>query len=153
MASPYRERPLGVTILAILALIGGVFGVIGGLGAVFGGGVVGAVVNPGLGAVVALIGLAVLAVAIVTLALAYGFWTLKTWAWQLGFVLEVVNVGLQILQFLAGGASLWNLAVTLVVAGIVVYYLNTPDVRRAFAAPDSGFPLVGHALDGILTRK
>ncbi len=143
MTAPARARPLGVTILAIFALIGGIFGIIGGLGAVFGGGVLATVVSGSLGGVVALIGLAILAVAVVMLALAYGFWTLKTWAWQLGFILEAVNVVLTVLQFLAGGSSLLSLVEVLVVAGIVLYYLNTPDVRRVFGAPERGFPIVG----------
>ncbi len=142
MAAPYRQRPLGVTILAIFALIGGFFGILGGFGAVFGGGVL-ATVSGSAGALVALIGLAVLVLAVVELALAYGFWTLKAWAWQLGFILEAINVILAILQFLTGGAGIVSLLVSLIVAGIILYYLSTPDVRRAFGAPERGFPIVG----------
>jgi hypothetical protein len=31
-----------------------------------------------------------------------------------------------------------------VVAGIVIYYLNMPDIRKAFAAPEKGWPFIGN---------
>lgn len=137
-----QARPLGVTILAILAAIGGVLGVLGGVSVVFLGGVV-ATVTGGLGAIVSLLGLLLLILSVVELALAYGFWTLKPWAWQLGFVLEAASVALSVLQLLFGGAGFGSVVITVVVAGIILYYLNTPDVRKAFGAPETGFPFVG----------
>lgn len=137
-----QARPLGVTILAVLALIGGVFGVLAGITIVFLGGIA-ATITGALGTIVALLGLFLLVLSIVELALAYGFWMLRPWAWQLGFILEVLNVALVVLQLLTGGASITNLVITLVVAGIILYYLNTPDVRRAFGAPERGFPFIG----------
>ncbi len=137
------SRPLGVTILAILALIGGIFGLVGGAGAVFGGGIAAAAGFVQISGLVTVMGLAVVALAVVSLALAYGFWTLKPWAWQLGIVLEVVNVAVSVLQVIFGGAGFASILGTLVVAGIILWYLNTPDVRKAFGAPATGFPLIG----------
>ena len=143
MAGPSGQaRPTGVTILAILALIGGVLGVFGGLTITVLGGVV-TTVSGGLGGIVVILGILLLALSVVELALAYGFWTLQPWAWQLGFVLQVASVALAVLQVLSGGLSFANILITLVVAGIVLYYLNTPDVRKAFSAPETGFPFVG----------
>lgn len=144
-----QARPLGVTILAILAAIGGVFGALGGIGIVFLGGVA-ATVTGGLGAIVAILGLVLLALSVVELVLAYGFWMLRQWAWKLGFILEAAAVLLGIVQVLAGGSSISSLLVTVVVAGIILYYLNTPDVRKAFATPETGFPVVGNSLDQYL---
>jgi hypothetical protein len=138
------SRPLGVTILAILALIGGIFGLVGGIGAVFGGGIAAAAGFVQISGLVTIMGLLVLALAVVGLALAYGFWTLKPWAWQLGLILEVVNVGVAILQVIFGGIGIASILGTLVVAGIIIYYLNTPAVRKAFGAPETGFPIVGN---------
>ncbi len=144
MAGPGGQtRPMGVTILAILALIGGVAGLFGGLTVTVLGGVV-STVSGSLGGIVVILGILLLALSVVELAVAYGFWTLKPWAWQLGFVLEVAAVALAVLQVLFGGLSFANVVVTIVVAGIVLYYLNTPDVRKAFGAPDTGFPFVGN---------
>lgn len=137
-----QTRPQGITILAILAAIGGVLGILGGISIVFVGGLVATVVG-GYGAIVSLLGLILLVLSVVELALAYGFWTLAAWAWQLGVYLEVANVALAVLQLLFGGSSLFGLVITVVIAGIILYYLNTPDVRKAFAAPESGWPVVG----------
>ena len=137
-----QARPLGVTILAILAAIGGVFGILGGIGIVFVGGLV-ATAAGGFGALVSLLGLLLLALSVAELVLAYGFWMLRTWAWQLGFALEVASVALAILQLLFGAAGFGSVVITVVVAGIILYYLNTPDVRKAFGAPETGFPFVG----------
>ncbi len=143
MTGPGNQgRPLGVTILAILAAIGGVFGILGGIGIVFGGALI-ATVAGGLGAIVSLLGLLLLVLSVAELVLAYGFWMLRTWAWQLGFALEVASVALAILQLLFGGAGLGSVVITLIVAGIILYYLNTPEVRKAFGAPETGFPFVG----------
>lgn len=84
-----------------------------------------------------------IALSVAELVLAYGFWMLKAWAWQLGFVLEVASVALAVLQLLFGGAGVTSLLVSVVVAGVIIYYLNTPDVRKAFGAPETGFPFVG----------
>jgi hypothetical protein len=137
---------MGVTILAILALIGGIFGILGGIAVVFVG-TVAATVTGIVGGLVTLIGLVLLVLAVVELVLAYGFWMLRPWAWQLGFYLEAATVLLTAFQFLfGGGASFMSLVISIVVAGIIFYYLNTPEVRKAFGAPERGFPVVGDIL-------
>jgi uncharacterized membrane protein (DUF2068 family) len=136
---------MGVTILAILALIGGILGILGGIAVVFVGSVVATATS--FGGLVTLIGLVLLVLAVVELVLAYGFWMLKPWAWQLGFYLEAATVVLTAFQFLfGGGASFMSLVISIVVAGIIFYYLNTPEVRKAFGAPERGFPVVGDIL-------
>jgi hypothetical protein len=138
------SRPLGVTILAILALISGIFGLLGGVTVVFLGGAAAAVGVLDIGGIVAIMGVLTLALAVVSLALAYGFWTLKPWAWQLGIILEVLSIGLAVLQVLFGGSGIPSVIISIVVAGIIIYYLNTPAVRKAFGAPETGFPIVGN---------
>ena len=141
MAGPASTRQTGITILAVLAAIGGVFSLLGGFVTVFAGGVV-STVSGSFGGIVIILGLILLALALVELFLAYGFWTLKSWAWSLGLLLEGANVILTAIQFLVGGATAVTLLVTIVVAGIILYYLNTPDVRKAFGAPETGFPMM-----------
>lgn len=148
MAGVGSARPLGVTILAVLAFLGGILGILASLGIVLGGAIISTVSGP-LGAFFFLFGLATLVLAVVELVLGYGFWTLKPWAWQLGFVLMALNVIVSVLTWLSGG-TLFGVVESLVIAAIIAYYLNTPEVRRAFAAPESGFPVVGHSLDAYL---
>lgn len=151
MAGTGAARPTGVTILAALAFIGGILGILGSLAIVLGGVVV-STVSGSAGAFFMIFGLATLALSVVELILGYGAWTLKAWAWQLGFILMALNVLVGLLTLISGG-SLFSFLITLVIAGIIAYYLDTPEVRTAFAAPQSGFPVVGNAIDSYLPRN
>ncbi|HYL41396.1 MAG TPA: hypothetical protein VET90_08815 [Candidatus Binatus sp.] len=136
------QRPTGVTVLAIVAAIGGVLSLLGSL-ALLGIGAVFAAVY-GLGALASLFGLIILALGVVELAIAYGFWTLKPWAWTWGNTLEAVLVVVSLLELVLGYGSISGLVIRIVVAGIVIYYLNMPDIRKVFAAPDKGWPFIGN---------
>jgi len=124
-------RPTGVTILAVLAAIGGVFGLFGGLLAVTVGGIVGAAGGGILGGLVGIFGLLLLLLGGVELAFAYGAWTLKPWAWTLGIVAGGLGVTLAVLNVL-GGADIGSQIITVVINGIILYYLFTPQVKAAF---------------------
>jgi hypothetical protein len=143
-------RPTGVTILAILGFLGGAFGIIGGLGALGVGGFLAAVAGP-IGIIAAIAGVVILGLAIVQLAVAYGYWTLQTWAWRFGIVVAALSVLFALLGFLGGGGFA-NLAWSLVVNGLIIWYLNKTEVRTAFAAPATGFPIVGNSLDRYIPK-
>lgn len=114
-----QQRPLGVTILAVLAFIVGILGILGGIGLfALGGG------WAALGAITLIIG-------ILQLALGYGFWTLKPWAWMLGIALEAINIVLSIIYIARGNSVASNIIGILIAAGII-YYLTRPQVRQAF---------------------
>ncbi len=151
MAGTAQARPTGVTILAALAVVGGILGILGSIFIVLGGAVVSTVSGP-LGAFLLLFGIATLALAVVELFLGYGAWTLKPWAWQLGYVLMALNVIVALLTLLSGG-NLFSFLVNLVIAAVIAYYLDTAEVRRAFAAPETGFPVIGTAVDQYLPRN
>ncbi|HYL41547.1 MAG TPA: hypothetical protein VET90_09575, partial [Candidatus Binatus sp.] len=132
----------GVTVLAVVAAIGGVLSLLGalallGIGAVF-------AAYYGLGALASIFGLLILALGVAELAIAYGFWTLKPWAWTWGITIEAVGVLLSLVELVLGYGSISSLIIGVVVAGIVIYYLNMPDIRKAFAAPDKGWPFIGN---------
>jgi hypothetical protein len=141
-------RPTGVTILAVLAAIGGVLGILVGLAAIgiggFAGGLVGGTAGAAIGAVALIGGLIVLVVSVVELAIAYGFWNLRPWAWQWGIVLAAAQIVLAVLGavgIFAGGLGGGFFSVVL--SAVIIYYLNMPDIRRAFGAPDKGWPFIG----------
>jgi hypothetical protein len=134
------QRPTGVTILAVLAALGGIFGILAGLALLGLGSFVAAT---GLGGLAFVFGLIVLVIGIAELALAYGFWTAKPWAWQYGILLQVVSVLVAVVEVVLGYATISGVIIGIVVAGIIVYYLNTPDVRRYFGAPEKGWPFMG----------
>jgi hypothetical protein len=135
------QRPTGVTILAVLAAIGGIFGILAGIGLLGLGSFVAA--YTGLGGLAVVFGLVVLVLGVAELALAYGFWTAKPWAWQYGILLQVVSVVISVIEVVLGYVSITGVIIGIVVAAIIIYYQNTPDVRRYFSAPEKGWPFIG----------
>jgi hypothetical protein len=115
------ERPLGVTVIAILAGLGGVLGLLATLTLLGAVGLIG-----GLGTFFFLLALAV---AIVSLVFAYGAWTLQPWAWTLGIVLEAL-AAVNALYAIADGDT--SGIVSLLIAGVILWYLFQPDVKAAF---------------------
>jgi zinc-ribbon domain len=109
------QRPTGVTVLAVLAGIGGL--VLLGFGA-FAGALVGFLL-PGLGT-----GITVVFVifALIQFAIAYGFWVGASWAWWLGFIGAILDI-----------ISIIALNVIGLIIGIVmIYYLTRPHVKMWF---------------------
>lgn len=124
-----NQRPTGVTILAILAFIAGAFGILGalallGLGFAFAG-----VAAGGLGFI---FGIVLLALSILYLWIGWGFWNLKRSAWSLGLVVFGAGILISFIELLLGYGTITNLIVTIVINGLVIYYLLTPGVKAAF---------------------
>jgi len=109
---------MGITILAVLAAISGVFGLLNGFTTLGGN---------------AISGILGLVVALAYLAFAYGAWSLQPWAWTIGVAVAAIGVLLQILYlFLVPGYSIIYVVIGVIIPAIILYYLMTPDVKRAF---------------------
>ncbi len=130
------QRPTGITILAVLAFIGGVFGILGAFALIAGGAIIGAAgasaVTSAGGGLIAVYGILVLILSVVELVFAVGAWGLKPWAWQLGVILEGFSIVLSIISILVGWSTIGNQIVSVAIAAIIIYYLMTPDIKRAF---------------------
>jgi uncharacterized membrane protein (DUF2068 family) len=108
-----RTRPLGVTIIAILVAIVGIFDVIVGL----------------LGLVI-LIGIFPLILGILALILAWGLWSLRTWAFWATVILAVLNIINDIFDVTRSqGSHFISIALWVIV---LVYMLVDQNVRAAF---------------------
>jgi lysylphosphatidylglycerol synthetase-like protein (DUF2156 family) len=113
-----RSRPLGVTIIAILAVIGGIGSVLCGLaiiaiipllGIIFGG-------------LLIIIGLAYFVVA-------YGLWKGLNWAWNITLIVSVIGIIVGLGSIVVGNiGALFHLIVNV----IVIYYLYRPNVKTYF---------------------
>lgn len=134
-------RPTGITILAILALIGGVFGALAGLALLFGGALIGGAIGGAEGAAFGglafILGLITLAGAGLYLAFAYGSWTAKTYGWALGIIGALWSIVTQAITVLLSGDIVGTLIsfstiVSLAIPIIILYYLNTPNVKAYF---------------------
>lgn len=132
-------RPTGVTILAILALIGGIFSLIGGLALIAGGALIGGAVGGAEGAAFGglafIFGILTLGFAVAYLAFAYGGWTLKPWGWALGTILALASIVFGVINAVASGdivSGLMGNIISFAISGVILYYLNQPAVKSAF---------------------
>lgn len=107
--SPRGSRPLGITIIAIVVGIQGIFTIIAGL--------------QFLGTITIVLG-------VLTVLLAWGLWTLQSWAFWTAVVLEVIDI-VNDLFALRQGAS--GVIPSLIFSGLIlIYLLRDENVRAAF---------------------
>ena len=134
------QRPQGITILAVLAAIGGVLGLFGAIG-LFGlgalsGAILGAAGEAGQGFMVGgfaiFWALVTLVMAAADLLFAYGAWFLKPWAWMLGIGVEGAAVLVALVNWIGGNGGFFSFLISAAIAGVIIYYLMTPEIKRAF---------------------
>jgi hypothetical protein len=135
------QRPRVITILAVLAAIGGVLGLFAALGLIGLGAVSGAALGLGGEAVSGFLvggfaifwGLVTLVQSVADLAFAYGAWFLKPWAWMLGIVLQGISIFVALINWVGSSSgSFGSFLFSAVISGVIIYYLLTPEVKRAF---------------------
>ena len=134
-----RQRPLGITIIAVILLITGIFELITSIALLVAAHsarvsthiphVLGLTLDV-FGDVIGIIGLII---AIVTLLVAYGLFTLKAWAFWLVVIVEVVTIIRHAVEFFAPNPSYTSIAIGLILPVIILLYmLLDANVRRAF---------------------
>lgn len=116
------ERPLGITILAILWIVGGLILLFGGLSTSLVGGLA-------FGAAGGILGIVWIIWGIVELAIGVGSWQGWPWVWTVGVVLAVLSALQALYAVVTQG---WGYLLSLIIAGIILYYLFTPDVKAWF---------------------
>ncbi len=122
MSTPSKPaRPLGVTIFAVIAFVGGIFGLLGG-----------AMVLSGSTPEPFWLGYVVIIFAVLGLALGFGFFQGMGWAWMAGFIIYILSIPLGIYEITLGGAGIVGGIIRVVVGLIVVYYLMRPQVKAFF---------------------
>lgn len=112
------ERPLGVTIIAVLQMLSAIILIFGGYTAI--------VIGAGLGifgAFAAILGGILLIFGLIGFIIGWGLWTLKGWAWMIAFILNLLSVIFAILSFDI---------ISLIIPLIIVIYLNQGEVKAAF---------------------
>ena len=134
------QRPVGVTILAVIAIIYGIFSLLlallGLLGSALLASGVAAVANRYSAGTLAYATIADAVLGILYLAFGIGAFQLKGWAWTTGVVALVLDVVRQIVGFVViQGVStnkIVGASITFVIALVVLWYLVRPHVRAAF---------------------
>jgi hypothetical protein len=136
------NRPVGVTILAILDFIGAAFAVIFAILCFAGGGILASVMSQSqaqgggaglaalFGAGAAIFGIVCLVFAALYALIGWGMWGLKNWA----RIVTLVLVGLGALNGLYGLVTHFNVfgIVVLAIQALIIWYLLKPDVAGAF---------------------
>lgn len=133
-----NQRPTGVTILAILQIIGGIISLCFGLSSLFFGGLMvasDAAATAGkeidMGPIMLAAGVIALISGVIGLIAGYGLFTLKGWGWTLAVVFAIANIISNLLG-LFQGVNIVGAIVGIVISGLILYYLNTSTVKRAF---------------------
>jgi uncharacterized membrane protein HdeD (DUF308 family) len=108
----HKNRPLGVTIIAVLTAIGGI-------------------IFLASGAVLLQIGIGIifLALGVAYLVMAYGLWTGKRWAWTITLILSGIGIILAVISIAAGNIGS---IVSIIIHAVVIYYLYRPSVKVFF---------------------
>ena len=113
-----RNRPLGVTIIAILAVLGGIGSLLSGFTVLVLLPILGLV----LGGILIIIGLAYFAVA-------YGLWKGLSWGWSITLIISVIGIIVGLGSIIVGNVgAIFHVIVNI----IVIYYLYRPNVRAYF---------------------
>lgn len=132
------QRPVGVTILAVIAILYGIFSLLLALLGLLGT----ALLASGVGRVQYSAGTLAYAtivdavLGILYLVFGIGAFSLKRWAWTAGVVALVLDVVRQIVGFVIQGFSTSRIvgaSITIVIALVLLVYLFRPHVRAAFA--------------------
>jgi len=143
------RRPTGVTILGVLAILGGIALLVGGIALVGLGLVIGtyagsaftnALSNAGYSGLASIgagtlavfllaLGAVILVLGILYFAVGMGYFGGKGWAWTLGIVVTIISVILDVVQIAFGAIS--NVF-GLVIGLLILYYLTRPHVKAFF---------------------
>ncbi len=124
------NRPLGITIIAILAVINGFLGLCGPLILVVGGGVATLFTGP-VGLVAACGGLLLLVGPLLWFAVGFGAWNLQPWAWWLGMIATGLTV-LGVIANILSGVGIFQAVASAPLSIIIFVYLLLPHIRQAF---------------------
>ena len=150
-----QHRPTGVTIIAILTVIGGILLLLSGVASVTIGTLIS--VNPGdtastsraaaqfLGILAAGVGGVLLVIGIGYLVMFYGLLKGKGWAWTITIILLIIGIAIQIVSTSVGSvftASLHNSSnvssgiigaiIGIAINVVILYYLYRPHVKAYF---------------------
>jgi hypothetical protein len=123
-----NRHPL-VTLLAVLAFTLGGLAALAALSILTGASYLSMAGNDTGG--LSLYGLTLLTMSLADLALGYGAWNLKHWAWPLGIIIEAAALALALLFIVLGSEPTRQLITVVPAAGMLAILLS-PGVRQAF---------------------
>ena len=127
-AQPRPPRPLGVTVVAILQILGGILLVLGGAALA----AVPQLVElplPGFGFLFGGLGAFFIVIGILALLVGWGLWAGKGWAWWLTVILQALGIVSSLASLALGDPTA---IASLIIAAIILYYFFKPHVKAYF---------------------
>jgi signal transduction histidine kinase len=137
-----KKRPTGVTVIAILIIIGGILLLLAGIGGVVVGSLFISSQIIGLGFVI--IGAIILAVGIGYLVVSYGLLKGKRWSWTITVILLFIGIAIDVGSIIIFGSFAINMDTSsflttnsgsiagIIISVIILYYLYRPHVKSYF---------------------
>ena len=113
-----KNRPLGVTIISVLAVIGGIGSLVSGLAII--------TLIPILGII---FGGILVIIALAYFVVAYGLWKGLNWAWSITLIVSVIGIVVGLGSIVVGNTGA---IFHIIVNAIVIYYLYRPNVKAYF---------------------
>ncbi len=123
------QRPVGVTIIAIVAAAGGLLSLFGG-----------ASVLAGMASGPFALAIIVIIFGILGLTLGAGFFTGARWAWMAGIIIYIVSIGLGIAEILYGGNVGLIGGIIRTIAGILIPVYLTRQKPKSFFGKGASSP-------------
>jgi hypothetical protein len=135
-----KKRPAGVTVIAILIIIGGILLLLAGIGTVAVGSLF---ISEIIGLVFVIIGAILLAVGIGYVVVSYGLLKGKRWAWTITMVLLFIGIAIDVASIIFGSfvinmdisaflTSNSGSIVSIIISIIILYYLYRPHIKSYF---------------------
>ena len=131
------DRPTGVTVLAVLCVIGGLLALLFGSLFTFMAPAISAEMAAADGAAASATGPVVMGLGFFTLVMgvlylitAFGLFTLKPWAWMVAIVVQVLSLISHTVSIVQGQVA--GAVGGILIAGGILYYLLRPHVKAAF---------------------
>jgi hypothetical protein len=136
-----KKRPTGVTVIAVLVIIGGILLLLAGIGGV----VVGSLsISQIIGLGFVIIGAIILAVGIGYLVVSYGLLKGKRWSWTITVILLFIGIAIDVASIIIFGSFAINMDTSsflttnsgsiagIIISVIILYYLYRPHVKSYF---------------------
>ena len=123
-----QHRSSGVTALALLATVQGIYGFVAAIALLFGG-TLGMFVSAESSFGTTVLGALFFALSIVSFGLGAGLWSRKPWAWMMGLVVYGAWIVVNLATILVG-ASVFSVIMPVVLAGGVIWFLLQPRIKE-----------------------
>jgi hypothetical protein len=126
-----KPRPSSVMVLGALTIVGGILSFIGGWWLMVDGSV-GSAFGAASGTAVLILGSLMFGTGLASLAVGYGLWALRHWAWSGAFVVFCVSIFIDAVSVALAGANPLDVTVDVAVAVLVMWYLLQPRMRAVY---------------------